>query len=560
MYSLKIKNGTIVDGTGSPRFRGDIAIAHGRIAEIGKISSGAERVLDASDLVVAPGFIDQHTHYDAQVFWDPYFTSSSWHGVTSVVTGNCGFTLAPCRPENREYITRMLAVVEDMSLAALQAGLPWGWEDYRSFLAAIERRPKALNMGCLVGHSAIRRDVLGAGFRRPANGPEITTMQELTVQALLAGALGLSTSRQPLHADGDGDHVPSFYADMEELSALARAVGKVGRGIIEVSSKMVATPRSDSETGDLADLVWLAKTSGRPVTWASVRYLPRFPGRCMNILAETSKAIAEQGVRLFPQIGARPIDLHLNWHKLMPVFAHLPTWRKVMFLPAHEMTDALRDPAIRAAMRAELAGPNVFSGWQFVYVEKAKRPEHKSLEGQSITALAAAQGKDPLDAYLDLCIAEDCDTDFICQTADNSDQALGRMLKHPNTLLETDAGAHLSSICNADFPTYLLSHWVRDTGILSLEDAVARLTTYPADAFGLTDRGRIKPGFPADVVLFDPLRVGSVKPRLVQDLPANQSRLIREAEGIHSVIVNGEIVMQGTKPSGAFPGQVLKGA
>ena len=498
-YDLLIKNGTIVDGTGAPRFQGDVAITNGRIAAVGKVTDGAKRVIDAAGLVVAPGFIDLHTHYDAQVFWDPLCTSSSWHGVTSVITGNCGFTLAPCRPEDREYLTHMLAVVEDMPLAALKAGIPWGWEDFAGYLAALEQRPKAINIGCYVGHSAVRRYVMGADCRRAATEEEITRIQAVMTAALRAGALGVSSSRLPVHVDGEGKPVPSSYAELPELLALSRALREVGRGVMEVTAKMVLMPQSEHEAGDLEDLVALAKESGRPVTWASVRYTPKYPGRSLFILAEVTKAMAREGVRLYPQIGCRPFEFYLNWQKLMPVFAHLPTWRKAMFLPLKEKVAALADPATRAAMRTELAGATFFNGWQYVMVKEAKRPEHKALEGQSITALAAAQGKDPLEAYLDLCVAEECSTDFTYLAMDTEEEPMGRMLKDPHTLLETDAGAHLSSLCNADFPTYVLAHWVRETGVLSLEEAVARLTARPAEAFGLADRGRLTPGLAADV-------------------------------------------------------------
>jgi N-acyl-D-amino-acid deacylase len=558
MFDLVIKNGWVVDGSGAPGFAGDVAIRQGKVAAIdSRISEQARRVIDAAGQVVAPGFIDVHTHYDAQVLWDPLFTSSSWHGSTTVVTGNCGFTLAPCRPEDRDYLTRMLAVVEDMSLPALQAGITWSWEDFPGYLSAVERRPKAINIGCYVGHSAVRRYVMGADCRRAATESETARMQEIVATALRAGALGVSSSRIPLHVDGEGKSVPSFYAEMPELLALGRALRQAGRGVFEVTAKMVL-PQSEHEAGDLADLVALAKESGRPVTWASVRYLPAYPERSLFILAEVAKAAAREGVRLHPQIGCRPFETFMNWQKLMPVFAHLPTWREVMFLSAAEKTAALAEPATRAKLRAEVAGATFFNGWQHVFVREAKRPEHKKLEGQSITAVAAAQGKDPLDAYLDLCVAEECATEFIYWAADMAEEPMGRMLKDQNTLLETDAGAHLTSLCNADFPSYVLAHWVRETGRLSLEEGVARLTSRPAQVLGLADRGRLQPGFAADVVIFDQQRIRGGQRQTAYDLPGHQPRLIQRADGIHMVIVNGEVVLEDNQHTGALPGQVIK--
>ena len=559
MLDLLIKNGWIVDGKGTPGFAGDLGIRQGKIVAIAPhIAEQAERVIDAVGHVVAPGFIDIHTHYDAQVFWDPLCSSSSWHGSTTVVTGNCGFTLAPCRPEDRDYLTRTLAVVEDMSLKALQKGIVWNWEDFPGYLAAVEQQPKAINIGCYVGHSAVRRYVMGEDCRRVATQAEVARMQEIVREAMQAGALGFSSSRIPLHVDGEGKSVPSFYAELSELLSLGRALREVGRGVMEITAKMVL-PEGEHEAGDLPDLVELAKESGRPVTWASVRYLPAYPGRSLFILSQVAQAAEREGVRLHPQIGCRPFEIFMNWQKLMPVFAHLPSWRAVMFLSAAEKTAALRDPAKRETMRAELVGASFFTGWQHVLVREAKRPEHKELEGRSLTDIAAAQNKDPLTAYFDLCVAEECETEFTYWAADMAEEPMGQMLKDPNTLLETDAGAHLTSLCNADFPSYLLGHWVRETGVLSLEEAVARLTSRPADVLGVVDRGRLQTGLAADVVIFDKQRIRGGHQQTVYDLPAEQPRLIQEAEGIQSVIVNGEIVLEEGTHTGATPGQLVRG-
>ena len=559
-YDLVIKNGTIVDGSGNPRFHGDVAIEGAKVVEVGKVSGSAKRTIDASDLVVAPGFVDPHTHYDAQVFWDPMFSCSSWHGVTSVVTGNCGFTLAPCKPEDRSYLTHMLAVVEDMPLPALEAGLTWEWDDYSSFIDAIDRRPKAINMGCYIGHSAVRRNVMGEDCRRTATPDEVARIQQVVAAGLKAGALGFSSSRIPVHVDGEGKSVPSAFADMNELTAVARAMRQVNRGVMEFTAKMVLHPRGNEDVGDLHELVSLAKESQRPLTFVSVRYMPRYPERSLHILSETAKVAAANSVRLYPQMGCRRFGMYLNWNKLMPPFAHHPAWRKVMFLRGVERIAALSDPATRSEMRSELAADTAFNGWSYMLVKEAKRPERKSLEGQSIAAIAESMGKDPLETYLDLCVGEDCAIDFDYLMFDTEDGVLGKMLKDPNVLLETDAGAHLATLCNADFPSYLLSHWVRETSVLSIEEAVARITSHPAEVFGLSDRGNLKPGYAADIVIFDPQRVGTGRSSLVRDLPAQQARLIRESEGIHTVIVNGSPILEGGQPTGETPGQVLRGS
>lgn len=558
MLDLVIKNGWIVDGTGAPGFAGDIGIRQDKIVSIETaITETAARTIDAGGQVVAPGFIDSHTHYDAQILWDPLCTSSSWHGTTSVVTGNCGFTLAPCRPEDRDYLTRLLAVVEDMSLQALQEGITWGWEDYPGYLQTLDRTPKAINIGCYVGHTAVRRYVMGEDCRRAATEAEIAQMQALVTEALQAGALGFSSSRIPLHVDGDGQSVPSFFAELPELLAIAQSMRRVKRGMIEVTSKMVV-PKAENEAGDLDELVQLAKASGRPVTWASVRYLPKLPGRSEYILGAVADAVEREGVMLHPQIGCREFETYMDWHKFMPVFANLPTWRDVMFRQGDAKLDALSNADTRGQMRTELDAAMFFNGWQYMLVKDAKLPANKGLEGQSIAAIAQARGVDALDAFLDLAVSEKGETEFRYLQMDMEEGPMSQLLQDPRTILETDAGAHLTSLCNADFPTYLLSHWVRDRGILTLEEAISHLTSRPADAFSLVDRGRLQPGLAADVVIFNPDTVRGGRMSTVHDLPAAQPRLIQESEGISMVLVNGEVVLENSTPTGANPGQVLR--
>jgi N-acyl-D-aspartate/D-glutamate deacylase len=291
-----------------------------------------------------------------------------------------------------------------------------------------------------------------------------------------------------------------------------------------------------------------------------VRYLPTYPGRSLFILSEVQKAVTREGVRLHPQIGCRSFETHMNWQKLMPVFAHLATWRAVMFLPTAEKIAALANGETREKMRTEVAGATFFNGWKYVVVKETAHPQHKALEGQSIAAIAAGQGKDPLDIFLDLCVAENCATEFFYYAVDMEEEPMSRMLQDPNTLLETDAGAHLTSLCNADFPSYLLAHWVREKGVLTLEEAVARLTSRPAGVLGLSDRGRLQTGCAADVVIFDPQRIRGGQLHTAHDLPAQQPRLIQQAEGISMVIVNGEVILEGGKQTGAMPGQVVRSA
>lgn len=558
MHDLLIRNGRIVDGSGAPGFIGDVAIAGDRIAAVGpRITESAHRVIDAGGHVVAPGFIDAHTHYDAQLLWDPLCTSSSWHGTTTVIAGNCGFTLAPVRERDRDYITRMLAVVEEMPLSALQAGIQWNWEEFPEYFAALERLPKALNYGSYVGHSALRRYVMGADCRRSATPGESQAMQAVALQALKAGAFGISTSRAPNHVDGDGASVPSYYAEMPELMALARALREAGSGVFEFTSKM-SFPKGDREAGDLPELIELARESGRPVTWVSVRYMPEFPERSDYILGEVSKAIARDGVRLYPQIGCRTLDDIMKWGRLMRVFANLPTWREVMFMDAGERKAALGRPNIRARLESESSGAKFFNGWKYVQAGRVRQPENECWQGQSMVDIGAAQGKSPLDAFLDLSIAEDFEIDFLYAVADMEDAPLGRMLRDPNTLLTTDAGAHLASICNADFPCHILSHWVRDTGVLTMEEAIRLLTGRPAAALGIRDRGLIKEGLAADIVVFDPATVSPGEQRVVNDLPTGQPRIVRNARGVGTVIINGRMAFVDGQHTGEMAGRLVR--
>ena len=559
MLDLAIRNGWIVDGTGAPGFDGEVGVRSGRIVALEpEITEPAKREIDARGLVVAPGFIDGHTHYDAQILWDPLCTSSSWHGTTSVVIGNCGFTLAPCRPEDREYLARLLSVVEDMSLEALHEGIPWSWEDYPGYLATLDETPKAVNVGGYVGHTAIRRYVMGEDSRRPATEAEVAAMKGIVTDALQAGALGFSTSRIPLHVDGEGKSVPSYFAELDELVAIMQAVRGIDRGVIEVTSRMIFAKAND-EAGDLDDLVVLARESGRPVTWTSLRYMPSMPQRTSFILDAIADAVAREGVSLHPQIGCRAFEQFMDWTKFTPVFANLPTWRELMFLEGQEKLTALADPATRARMQAELdTGASIFNGWDYMLVKEARLRANKGLEGKRISDIAVAQGKGELDAFLDLAVSERAETEFRYLQMDMEEGPMSELLRNSRTILATDAGAHLTSLCNADFPTYILSHWVRELGVLSLEEGVALLTSRPAATFGLTGRGMLKPGMAADIVVFNRETVCGGRMSMVHDLPAGQPRLIQESEGIKTVIVNGEIVLEDNEPTGALPGQVMR--
>ena len=561
-HDLLIKGGTIVDGTGAPRFHGDVAISGSTIVQVGPSLDGARRVIDASDLIVAPGFIDIHTHYDAALFWDPLFTPSSGHGTTSVVTTNCGFGFAPCRLGDEEYLMSLLSTVEDVPLVSIQEGMAWDWTDYPGWMNTLRRQPKGINVGSYIGLSPIRRYVMGEDCRRPATADELDRIAGVAEAGLRAGALGISTSRFLGHFDGEGQPSPSAWADLNELMALARALRRAGHGVFEMTASS-GRPGDDFavESDGWLGVAELAKEAQRPVTWAAVRYSPSDPERWLRILERTRKAWSE-GILLYPQVGFRAQVSHINWSKRMAVFSSLPTWREVQnnLQSIDEKVEALANPMVREKLRTEIAGLKTFNGWRYLLVRQAALPHNKRLEGRSISSVAEEKGEDPLTTFLELSIEEQCGTEFDYQSADMDEDAVGRILQYPHVLFETDSSAHVTSLCNQDFSTYLLGHWVRELERLTLEHAVQMMTGRPAAALGIHNRGLLKPGLKADVVVFDPRTVGSLGQELVDDLPGQQPRLVRRATGIESVIVNGQVLLTGSSYSGALPGELIVGS
>jgi N-acyl-D-aspartate/D-glutamate deacylase len=544
-HDLAIRGGTIVDGTGAPRATGDVAIDADRLTQVGGRAGAARRELDARGLVVAPGFIDPHTHYDAQICWDAALTPSCWHGVTSVVMGNCGFTLAPCRPAERTYLMRMLERVEGMSLAALEAGITWEWETFSEYLEAIARRRPVLNVGGLVGHSALRCFVLGpAATERAATDGEIEAMRRLLGEALGAGALGFSTSQSPTHWGGDGKAVPSRLAEDGEVITLAAVLGEVGRGVFEITAK---------ELTDVEVSLAVARRSRRPVTYLG----PTTPA----LHAAMAQARAE-GLRLVPQASCRPalMDFRLD---AGVVFDQLPSWRRVMDTPRDALAAVFGDPAFRTAFHDDVAGRRggfpIFKGnWEAVKVTLTGDPALGHLAGRSIAELAAARGVDPVDAFFDLALSDDLATEFSYCLSGDLERAPA-ILGDEYLIGLSDAGAHLTLLADAAYPTYLLGCWVRERGLLALERAVQKLTQEPAALFGIGDRGVLAPGRFADVVLFDPERVADRAPELVHDLPGGAPRLLARADGIAAVLVNGAVTLEHGELTGTRPGRVLRG-
>jgi N-acyl-D-aspartate/D-glutamate deacylase len=562
---LLIKNGAVVDGSGRPRRNADVAIADGRIVDIGDVSDSARHTIDASDLVVTPGFIDIHTHYDAAMFWDPLFTPSSWHGFTSVVMTNCGLGFAPCREGDEPYLMSLLASVEDMPLAVIEKSVPWGWRDFAGWMDTIDKLPKGINAGGYVGLSALRRFVMGEDCRRAANPDEISRIQQVAADALSNGALGISMSRFHGHFDAEGHPSPSAWASMDELFALAQALRDAGHGVFEMTPGTGKSgPGEDlaAVTNGMLAVTELARESGRPLTWASLRYLPSAPDRWLDVLEAVERAAAD-GVRLYPQIGFRAFDLHLSFSRPMPIFTPLETWRSVQHAFAESPARGvamLERKDVRLRMRSELDRNAHFNGWQYLLVEHCALEQNKALEGHTIAHISDTVGADPLDVFLDLAQSEAGRTEFVYHFADTDEYPLGKLMQSSNVLFETDSSAHFTTLSNQDLPSYVLSHWVRENKRVSLEYAVHLMTGRPASVFGIRDRGMLQPGMRADVVVLDPQSVRPGAREFVDDLPGHERRLIRRAIGMKHVVVNGQQLMVDGDHTGAMPGQVIKGS
>ncbi len=561
MFDLVITGGTVIDGTGAPGRRADVGIADGRVVAIeagGLADAEATTRIDATDRVVAPGFVDIHTHYDAQVLWDSMLTVSPWHGVTTVVTGNCGFGLAPTRPEHRDLVVRTLEKVEGMSADALRAGLgdDWGFETFPEYLDAVERAGTAINIAPLIGHTPLRLSVLGTdATEREATEDEITTMRAIVGEAMAAGALGFATSKSPTHVGAAGRPVPSRASSVAEIAAIASVLGDTPHGVIQ------ATMGPDLAFAQLAEL---AQASGRPVSWTALLAGVGGPGVWQYLLDESVKLL-DAGIDVHPQVSCRPLNFEYTLAEPFP-FESMRLFGPISAAPDLDTKVGIyRDPAFREAFRSKMssgkAGP-LAGSWVRTVVSWF--PPEPGLEEQSIATLAEQRGIDPTDLVLDLAIESGLGARFRLAALNYDDDDVEVLLTDPHTMLGlSDAGAHASQLCDSCFSTHLLSHWVRDRRALTLEEAIRKLTTEPAAIFGITDRGLLAEGRAADVVVFDPATVGCSPLRRVADQPAGAERLVADAVGIDAVIVNGTIVRRDghdtVTASGPLPGHLLRG-
>jgi len=550
---IVIRGGSLIDGTGAPARRADVAVAGGRIVGVGETLRGG-RELDATGQVVAPGFIDIHTHYDAQVFWDPWLTPSSYHGVTTVVAGNCGFSIAPIRRELAPLLARTLQHVEDMSLDTLSVGVPWDeFETFPQYLDAVERRGAALNFGCYVGHTAVRMYVMGEdAYERAATDAELAHMQEVVADAMAAGAMGFASSASPTHNGDGGRPVPSRVADMEELRALLIPLRDAGKGVVALLPGGVIKNR---------ELFELQREVGRPITWTALLTVPGYPYH-EKVVAENDAARLE-GIEVWPQVSCRPLVFQMNLAEPFTLNAR-PSFAKLMGLDHDARTAAYRDPAWRAASWEELSGTGGGLPFNWPSVSVAESPSHPDLVDRGVVELAQERACTPLDVVLDISLDDGLKTRFWSVLANNDPEGIAWLLPRDNVLLGlADSGAHVSQLCDACFATDLLGNWVRDRGVMSLERAVHKLTAEPADVYGLSDRGRVEVGKAADLCVFDPDVVAPGPLRRVVDFPADGERLTADRpEGMTHVLVNGVPIRVDGEPAAAGldarPGRVLR--
>jgi N-acyl-D-amino-acid deacylase len=560
MADLVIRGALVCDGSGHEAARGDLAVSGERISAVGRVAERGAREIDGAGLALAPGFIDVHTHYDCQLFWDPQASPSPWHGVTTVVMGNCGFTIAPCREADRETLMQLLLFVEGMPIETLRAGITWAWEDYAGYLGALEGRGVGPNVASFIGHSAIRYRVMGrAAVERAATQVECAQMAALVREGMAAGAIGWSTSLSPTHFFGDGTPAPSRLAEPAELLALAAALADLDRGVIEVAPRTTIGP-PDAKREEQGFFAELARASGKVVSWAPLLDNPFAPGSARAIIDESAELQA-RGVKVVPQVGCRPLEVRFDFTEPAFYLEQNPFWRPIMAKSRDERRRLFADRAFRAELGRQTGFVAALApGWDRLVLRLAAGDGLRRWQDRTVAEIAGAEGREPLDAFCDAVLQDDLATQWGVTLMNTDERAVGELIRHPAGLLAlSDAGAHVDTLCDQGFTTYLLGHWVRELGALSLEEAVRLLTAVPAERCGLRGRGRLAPGHAADLVLFDPARVAMRPTEMVHDLPRGQRRLLQRADGIVDVFVNGTAVVEGGAPADRRPGRVLRG-
>jgi N-acyl-D-aspartate/D-glutamate deacylase len=564
-FDLVVRGGTVVDGTGEASREADVAVLGGRVAEVGRVAGRGKRELDARGLLVTPGFVDIHTHYDGQATWDDRLSPSSWHGVTTAVMGNCGVGFAPCRPEHRDMLIRLMEGVEDIPGAVLHEGLAWRWQSFPEFLDALAARPHDIDFAAQVPHAALRVFAMGerGADREPANADDIALMARLANEGVRAGALGFTTSRTLNHRTSDGKPTPTLTAEEDELTGIAIGLQEAGAGVLQVVSDF---KDMSAEWGMLRRIV---ERSGRPLSVSLVQN-DRRPAAYRAILAAIEQA-ARDGLQVKAQVCGRAVGIVLGLDASLNPFSGNPIYRKLAPLPLAERCARLRDPEVRAALLAQNRDVQGIAGalmqqWSKMFA-LAATPDYEPTAEQSIAARAAARGVTPAEVALDVLLEQDgralLYVPFLNYAEGSLDASL-EMMRHPDTVLGLgDGGAHVGMICDGSFPTFMLTHWTRDRSRgerLSLPWVVKAQSADTARAVGLCDRGVLAPGYKADINLIDYGALSLPAPEVVADLPAGGKRLLQRAQGYAATIVSGEVVYEHGEPTGALPGRLVRGA
>ena len=564
---LLVKNGTVVDGSGAGRYGADIGVKSGRIVEVGRIRANAERTINADGLVVAPGFIDGHTHMDAQVAWDPLGSCSCWHGVTTALMGNCGFALAPCTPDDREWFARCLEAVEDIPTEAMVAGIDWNWETFPEYLANVERLPKGLNYGAYIGHSALRMYVMGErALSEAASGEDLDEMATAVQEALLAGAVGFSTSRATTHITPDGTPVASRMAEWDEIDRLVAAMAEVNAGVFQIGPDMSS---GTAQRDFLERLRNVALNNGRPVMFGTLSTSQGDEPITWQYQTDYIDDVVAAGGQMWGQATTRSINAIFSAKSYLP-FDGLPAWEDVRCLSIEEQKVRFADPDVRQKLISDEAlmrpRDNVFQGGGAATTDPRK-PDYDNLyvmQGvdwavPTVEDLAKAQNKHQVEVMLDL-ILENEDQIFVQPLVNEKPDHVRGILEHPRTLATfSDSGAHVCQEMGSSLQTHMLNYWVRQKQVFSLETAVRMMTLDNALAWEIADRGLIRKDYAADLVLFDEDEIRPQIPTVQQDLPGGARRLVQKAEGIAYTVVNGQVTLENGSSTGNYAGQVIKG-
>ncbi len=574
MHDLVIRGGTVVDGTGAAARTGDVAIDDGRVVDVGRVDGSARRTLDADGLVVTPGFVDIHTHYDAQATWDPHLAPSCWHGVTTAVCGNCGVGFAPAKPDRREWLIGLMEGVEDIPGTALAEGIRWEWESFPEYLDALERAPRALDFGTQVPHGAVRGYVMGdrGAKNEAATADDIAAMAKIVKEGLLAGALGFSTSRTLGHRAVDGEPVPGTFAAEDELFGIGRALGETGLGVFELAPLGAGGDApGDPPDAILEEIDWMCRLSAairRPVSFAMLTYSSR-PDIWRQLIEIAENAVAK-GADVRPQMAGRPFGILAGHQTIANPFLGRPTYDAIADLPVAERAVRLRDPGVRRKILAEVPakGANFFASpaiFESLF-PLGDPPNYEPAPGDSVAAMARREGRDVHELAYDLLLRDEGRELLLLpflNYASGDCEPLREMMGHERVVLGLgDGGAHCGLICDASIPTFMLTHWVRDRtrgDRVALEHVVHRMTQDTSRLYGLLDRGVLAPGYKGDVNLIDIDNVRLQPPRMAHDLPGGGRRLLQRAEGYEATVVAGEVVLQRGEPTDARPGRLLRG-